>query len=283
MFQNKFIIILVLISLLFVFFSSYSLENDELNENKNEVNKIMKEIKDFKKDIESLYYGFDSIQYKKILFKIENKIIHLNKNSEYLGLIDGYYLNYYGGFVSLQLGKLYYDIDEDIAYDYFDRSIDLLLAAKEIKINVELEVLLSDAYAKKSSLSGLSAFYWGLKSNSYIQEAYESDSLNPKTLLIAGNHLMYIPEEFGGDKIRSALFLTRALRTNDNKCIDSLELNWADSCEVYSYLAQLEIINGNKKMALKYLDSSYSLRLDNAFNKNIIEKKINIMDNGLDY
>jgi|GEM_PF-1891112 len=283
MYQKIFIIILVLISLLFVLGSSYSKENNEIQGNKNEVNKLMKEIKDFKKDIESLYYGFDSIQYKKILFKIENKNNQLDKNNEYLSEIGRYYFNYYGGFVCLQLGKLYYDVDEDIAYEYFDSSIDLLLVAKEVRVNVELETLLSDAYAKKSSLSGLSAFYWGLRSNSYIQSAYEVDTLNPKTLLIAGNHLMYIPEEFGGDKKRSKVFLERALRFNDKNVVDSLEIDWADSCEVYSYLSQLEIIKGDKKMAIRYLDSSYSKRKDNAFNSRVIEKKINLMDNGLDY
>jgi len=256
--QNIFLILIIFI-IQFYSPNSVAETNNEQNEN---------DYKKYKNLIELSYYQYDSSQYTNILIKIEAK----------LKTEDNFILNYYAGFINLQLGKILYDIDENRAFDYFDNAIDYLLNAKNYQTNSELEALISDSYAKKASLSGLSAFYWGLKSNSFIKSAYKLDSLNPKTLLIASIHLMYVPSEFGGDKTKSRKLLQRALSNNYLIHIDSSNIIWADSCEIFSYLSQLEILNNNIDLAKKYLDSSDKICPDFDFNKLVIRKQIEDLD-----
>ncbi|MCK5740753.1 MAG: hypothetical protein KAH48_00935, partial [Chlorobi bacterium] len=172
------------------------------------------------------------------------------------------------GILTIQLGKIYYNIDTDSAYDYFDQSIDYLNMAYEIRKTAEVAALLSSAYGKKSALSPVRAFYFGYKANHWIHIADTLDKNSPKVFLIAATHLMHTPEAFGGDKSRAESLLKKALKfVKQNEAIDTDEVDWASEAEIFAYLAQLEILRENKVKAKKYIKKALSIKPDYGFVK----------------
>ena len=171
-----------------------------------------------------------------------------------------FYPSYYAGILCMQIGKILYLPNPDKAYDYFDRSLDYFFKTKKIKYTAEVAALISEAYGKKSSLSTLRAIYFGLLAKDYIYEAADMDSSNVKVYLIAATHLMHVPESFGGDKHWAESLLKKALKLRYAKeSEDSLLIDWANDAELYAYLAQLEILRGNKEKANLYMDKALSL------------------------
>ncbi len=210
-----------------------------------------------KQQIESQYYSFrpDSME------------ILLKQSEALCDTSDSWVPCYYSGILCIQLGKIYYNIDSDKAYDYFDSALDHLIEADERNENdCEIKALISCAYGKKSSLSSLSAIFLGMKAKNRIEDAYEIDNSNPGMLLIAATHLMHTPETFGGDKDRAEKFLLKALQTNNNKQ-DSIRIIWGRDAEIYAYLAQLEILRENKEKAKKFMDKALALEPDYGFVK----------------
>lgn len=192
-----------------------------------------------KESIEKSYYSFDS---KEHLENIQN----IEKSD-----INEFRKNYYLGIEYLVLGKAIYNEDNDKAYEYFNSAIDYLIEANDIKEDAEVMALLSDAYSKKASLSGVSAFIWGLKSKSWIYDANETDSKNRKVYLIGAQHLMHIPKEYGGDKRKSLTYLIRALNTEKKE--KDWRINWATDAEIFAYIAQLKILENDIRGAKKYI------------------------------
>lgn len=198
--------------------------------------------------LEDHYYSFNTEVWEQIINDC-NKEISMNESSDLLW--------YYKGFAYHSLGKIVYIPDPEKAEICFDNSIECFEKAIDINYKTEYEALLSSAYGKKASLSSITAIYWGIKSKNSLVDAYENDSLNYKTLLVASIHLMHIPEKYGGDKDQAEELLLKALELNDKK---DNSLIWAEDEELYAYLAQLEILKKNKKKARSYMNKALELR-----------------------
>ncbi|MFC2131041.1 hypothetical protein ACFLSQ_06365 [Bacteroidota bacterium] len=210
-----------------------------------------------KKRIEKAYYSFD--------VKLLSSLLKYSQSSE-KKYKSSWYPQYYSGIICLQIGKILYLPNPDKAYAYFDKSIDYFFEAKEKKYNAELAALISAAYGKISSLSTIKAIYYGIKARNYIYDANELDSINTEVYLIAATHLMHTPESFGGDKIWAEDLLKKALKLNYTKeRKNGLTINWAEEPEIYAYLAQLEILSGNKDKAQLYIDKALELVPDYGF------------------
>src|SRR5690606_18209164 len=161
--------------------------------------------------------------------------------------------------------------------EYFDKSINEIQFAidkvtkKNYDLLPEFYALLSSSLGKKSSLSGFSAFYWGLKSQSAYNKAYNLDSLNSKVRLIGAIHLMHVPEVFGGDKKKSRKVLINLLKSN--KITEKkFEIKWAEKAEVFAYLAQIDILKGENKS--RFIDSAYKYQPNYDFIKLDLLKQI---------
>lgn len=201
------------------------------------------ELKSLKADIESHYYSFD---YSKIKNLLQN-CINLRKRNE------SWQVLYYEGFLHLVLGKIIYNNDKDAAYSHFDKSILNLERAFEQNPNSEIAALLSSAYGKKSSLSLINAFFLGMKAKNWIYKAHEISKESAKINLIAATHLMHLPSFYGGDKDKSKNMLLNALKFNQANTYEQWLLKWAEDAEIYAYLAQLEILKGNRNTADSYI------------------------------
>jgi len=216
-------------------------------------------LSELKSAIDSAYYTFDKKLLKELL-SAANKLspVAADKSTLYC----------FQGILTIQLGKIYYNIDTDSAYDYFDQSIDYLNMAYEIRKTAEVAALLSSSYGKKSALSPVRAFYFGYKANHWIHIADTLEKESPKVFLVAAIHLMHTPEVFGGDKSRSESLLKNALTiVKQNKAIDTNEIDWAGKAEIFAYLAQLEILRENKIKAKKYIKKALSIKPDYGFVK----------------
>jgi hypothetical protein len=219
----------------------------------------------FKAEIEKNYYSFDTAKHNNIINLLERKKI---KND---------IIHYYLAFEYHILGKIIYNHNSSLAFLYFDKSIANIEQAIS-KIESENKDLLSEFYAiyssalgKKSSLSGISAFYWGIKSQNAFDSAFKLDSLNAKVRLIGAIHLMHVPEILGGDKEKAKKVLINLLkyrRITSNKN----EIIWADKAEIYAYLAQIDILKGANQS--KYIDSAYKYQPNYDFIKLDLLKQV---------
>ena len=222
--------------------------------------------KEIKKLIEANYYSFDVKKHE------HNYILcsdYIQKN------VDDWKGYYYRGFISLLLGKILYNEDEDKAYDYFNKSIDDLHIADSKKESAEIKLLLSDSYAKKASLSGLLAFYWGLKSKSWIFDSKDIDSVSRKVYLIGSIHYMHIPEKYGGDKKKAEYYLNKALTLPLEE--DNYFLQWGEDAEIYAYLAQLKILQDKPKLAKHYIFKAQQLEKNYGFIEKDLLKQLNLL------
>ncbi len=214
------------------------------------------ELSALKKKIYSNYYTFDTEQLLPLLRKADS----INNETR------DWHAYYYSGMLNIILGKIYYTKDENKAYDYFDEAIEKLKKANEIHESSEILTLLSCAYGKKASLTGISAFFLGLKAKEKIEDAYENDKNNPKIYLIAATHLMHLPKALGGSKQKAENYLSKALRLNNKYSEnDKLILKWAEDAEIYAYLAQLEILKENTAGAETYMQKALELVPDYGY------------------
>lgn len=214
-------------------------------------------LKTLKNEIDANYYSFDIQQLKSIL----NKSYNITKISG-----GDWHPFYYSGLLHYLLGKIYYQIDRDIAYNQFDKSLDYLLKANDKYQSAEVLALISAAYGKKSALSPLASIYYGIKAKKYIEDAYELEKDNPKLLLIAATHLMHTPESFGGSKAKARTLLLKCIELNKNKTVkDEYLINWAENAEIYAYLGQLDVLNDNKEKAWINIQKALKLIPDYGF------------------
>lgn len=217
-------------------------------------------------DLWKLYYLFDQKAYFNYLNKIDSLKEVYPKNA---------YVFYYSGLARLNLGKILYNPNPDKAYDLFAESVDDLIASFEIEKSQEVAALISSAYGKKSSLSGIKAVFWGMKSKSWIYDAYDFGGYNPKLNLIAATHLMHLPSFYGGDKKRARQMLEDAIKMNDTLATqDTMKIPWAKNAELYAYLAQLEILEEHPAEARKYMQLSLQLVPDYGFVKIDLENQL---------
>ena len=202
------------------------------------------ELSEIKLEIEKNYYSFDLSKHNKII-----------KDLKKIG--DSEIRNYYLSFEYHTIGKIIYNDDNSKALKCFENSI--VLIEKAIKQNPKTELLaeyyalLSSSLGKKSSLSGLSAFYWGLEAKKAFDNAFNLDSNNSKVRFIGAVHLMHVPEILGGDKNKARNVLKSLLVRKQNN-INPNELNWVEKAEIFAYLAQIDILENKSKSV--YIDSA---------------------------
>lgn len=209
-------------------------------------NLVPKNLFDIKSKIEDSYYSF-------------NVKSHLNLLNELKKMKDDEIKYYYLAFEFHTLGKIIYNDNSDKALKYFEYSINSI--EKAIYMNTkknksflpEYYALLSSALGKKSSLSGLSSFYWGLEAKKAFDKAFDLDSNNRKVRLIGAIHLMHVPEFLGGSKDKARATLLDLLNKS-NKEVNSLEIKWTEKTEIFAYLAQIDILEGKKSS--DYIDSA---------------------------
>lgn len=225
------------------------------------------DIKELKDSINKYYYSFDIKKLKSLLKDTEKLIATENNN---------YFAYYYDGIVRYCLGRVIYNIDGDLAYDYFDTALERFEKAYSISKNPVSLAMMSASYGKKSALSPLYAFFFGQKAKNRIYEAFEMDSLNSKILLVGATHLMHIPGIYGGDKEKARQLLYKCLEINKlNKNRHSLELTWADDAEIYAYLAQLDILEGKINSARSFMKKALEIKPKYGFVLIDLENQIN--------
>ncbi|OGU16065.1 MAG: hypothetical protein A2X61_13200 [Ignavibacteria bacterium GWB2_35_12] len=217
----------------------------------------LSKLKTLKNEIDDNYYTFDIQKLKRIL----NKSYNITKSSG-----GDWHPHYYSGLLHYLLGKIYYQIDRDIAYNHFDKSLDYLFKANDKFQSAEVMSLISAAYGKKSALSPVASIYYGIKAKKYIEDAYELEKDNPKLLLVAATHLMHTPESFGGSKTKARTLLLKCLELNKNKVEkDEYLINWAEDAEICAYLGQLEVLNENKDKAWTYIQKALKFEPEYGF------------------
>lgn len=228
-------------------------------------NLFAKNLLEIKDKIETNYYSFNTTSHLEIIDLLNN--LNDTKDIKY----------YYLAFQYHTLGKIIYNDNPDLALEYFEKSIEFIeIAIKHI--SKENKTLLSEFYAiqssalgKKSSLSGLTAFYWGLKSQTAYTNAYDTDSTNRKVRLIGAIHLMHVPEVLGGDKMKAKKVLHNLLnKTNITK--NKYELKWSEKAEIFAYLAQIDILY--KKKQSQYIDSALYYQPNYDFVKKDLMKQL---------
>jgi hypothetical protein len=229
-------------------------------------------LKNLKDSIDKYYHSFNINKLKQTLVDCDN---YLKQNT------DSYYGYYYFGMLNYNLGKIYYNINSDSALEYFSQSIDLFHKAEKMNRNAEIAALLSAAYGKKSSLAGIQSIFFGLKAKSWIYDANDLDSSNPKVYLTAATHLMHTPKFYGGDKTKARNLLLKILELNKTyKYKDPFELNWSDNAETYAYLAQLEILEENIPKARQYMKKALESVPDYGFVTIDLESQIKKYERG---
>ena len=207
--------------------------------------------------VNSCYYSFDVKRINNILVQTENFI----SNNP-----DNYYGYYYNGILRYCLGRIVYNSDGNLAYNYFDTSLDMFEKAYEIKKNPVALAMMSAAYGKKSALAPLSAIFFGQKAKNRIYDAFNLDSNNSKILLVAATHLMHVPGFYGGDKKKSRRMLEKCLILNKkNSDNNNYELNWANDAEIYAYLAQIDILEEKFNSAKINMKKALELKPDYGF------------------
>ena len=210
-------------------------------------------------EVQKNYYSFDIKIWKKIIY---------NADALTGQKPEDWHIYYNTALAYYQLGKIYYQIDRETAYNYFDKCVVLLEDAKLRTNSMEPIILLSAAYGKKSALSKLSSIYFGIKAKNLIVEANNSVPTNPHMLLVASIHLMHTPETFGGSKSEARKLLNKALKSNSKRNEkDTMIVHWADNAEIYAYLAQLEVLEKNKQKAKNFIDKALQIVPDYGFIK----------------
>jgi tetratricopeptide (TPR) repeat protein len=202
-----------------------------------------------KDSIDKYYYSFN---YK----KLEQLLIVLDTTKFQL-----YYLSsYYKGIVQYCLGRIYYNYNRDKAYYNFEQSLNnFKIVVKEYN-SAEILALISAAYGKLSSLSILKAIIYGIEAKKYIEEAYKLNPNDSKVLIVAATHLMHTPEFYGGNKKLARELLFKILDLNKKNNLEKNNtINWGTDAEAYAYLAQLEILLGNKSEAIKFMDKALEI------------------------
>lgn len=231
-----------MIKFLFALLLAYSVVNAK--------DDICTQLEIYKKDIEANYYSWDRAALESL-----NKRIMNDKDYS-----KSWHFAYYSSILDIQLGKIYYLIDKDKAYNYFAESIDKLEAIQNDGDLAEIYTLLSVAYGKKSSLSTLMAIVYGMKAKDLIYSANDISRNNPKILLTAAVHLMHTPVSFGGSKEKSRKLLNKALEViKAGWKEDKLLVKWADTPEILAYLANLEILLEKKSAAENYMKKALNL------------------------
>lgn len=204
-----------------------------------------------KQQIDTAYYSFDNKLLENILAK--TKLLKRQYTMSWLP-------DYYSGILCLQIGKILYVPNSDLANTYFEQALNYFEQASEKDTSAELLALISSTYGKLSSLSTLSAIYYGIKAKTKIIEADNLDKENSKVLLIAATHLMHTPKMFGGDKDWAEKLLKKALKIKTkHKANDKYLIDWAGKSEIYAYLAQLEILREHKTKAKEYINKALKL------------------------
>jgi tetratricopeptide (TPR) repeat protein len=211
----------------------------------------------FRKAIDSYYYSFD----KEKLESIHNDLLRFREKHE--DSID--ICKYYTAILHINLGKIYYNIDSDIAYNHFDFALSALREIETHEKDAEYMALISCAYGKKSSLSTFQAIFFGMAAKNSIVDAYEIDTNSIHVLLIAATHLMHTPETFGGDKKQARKLLRQCLKLNKDRDSSEARINWASNAEIYAYVAQLAILEEKKEEAEKYMKKALALQPDYGF------------------
>lgn len=207
--------------------------------------------------VNKYYYTFDIKNLKKLVGESEKNISFYPNN---------YYSYYYNGIVRYCLGRVVYNSNSDLAYEYFDTALEMFEKAHQIQNNPVSLAMISACYGKLSSLSPIRAIFLGHKAKNRIYDAYKTSPDNPKILIVAATHLMHVPAIYGGDRKRAKALLSKSLDIN-SKIIeqDIFELSWADNCEIYAYLAQLEILNENIESARMYMKKALDLKPNYGF------------------
>jgi len=225
---------------------------------------INTKILSFKPIIDTFYFSFN---YKK-LEEINIQLIEIEPKST----DDKFYKNYYQGIVNYCLGRIYYNYDKDKAFIKFENALENFLECKQIRKDAEITAMISASYGKMSSLSILKAIFFGMNAKEFIEEAYLMEPNNPKILIVAATHLMHTPEFYGGDKKKARELLNKVL--NSNEYSNENRINWGNYAEAFAYLAQLEILEGNKTEAIKYINKSLEFMPNYGFVKYDLEKQI---------
>jgi len=217
-----------------------------------------------KDTIDKYYYSFN---YK----KLEQLLIDLDTTNFQI-----YYLNnYYKGIVQYCLGRIYYNFNRDKAFHKFEQSLENFKIVNEINSTAEILALISAAYGKLSSLSILKAIIYGIEAKKYMEEAYRLNPNDTKVLIVAATHLMHTPEFYGGNKKLARELLFKVLDLNKKNNIEkNYTINWGTDAEAYAYLAQLEILLGNKSEAIKFMIKALELVPYYGFVKIDLNKQI---------
>lgn len=202
-----------------------------------------------KDSIDKYYYSFNYNKLEQLLIELDTTKFQL------------YYLNsYYKGIVQYCLGRIYYNYNKDKAFQNFEQSLENFKLVNEKNSTAEILALISAAYGKLSSLSILKAIIYGIEAKKYIEEAYKLNPNETKVLIVAATHLMHTPEFYGGNKKLARELLIKVLDLNSKLNHEkNYTINWGTDAEAYAYLAQLEILLGNKSEAIKYIDKALEL------------------------
>jgi len=245
---NRIIISTFLLTIILILFTSESnSENIKLNSLRDSVNKY--------------YFTFDIKGLKRTLNNAENYLLEDPNN---------YYANYYNGIIRYCLGRVLYNTDSDVSYDYFDSALEKFENAYSIEKNPVALAMISASYGKLSALSPLRAIFWGQKAKNRIYDAYNLDSNNSKILLVAATHLMHVPGIYGGDKKKARRMLDKCLEINKSKVNQNeYELNWANNAEINAYIAQLDILE--EKIDSARLNMKKALQLQPRYGFVIID------------
>ena len=206
-------------------------------------------------EIQTVYYSFDTLKIKETISGLDSSIFDKDD-------LDLFY--YYKGFLFHHAGKVLYVNNPEQALNDFYRANEYFEKAIEIKQKAEYYSLLSSAYGKTASLSPFTAIYWGWKAKTEMDNALALDSTNSKVLLIAATHLMHIPQSFGGDRKKARELLDKAF---DDISSDDKMIAWAKKAEIYAYLAQVEILDGDIDLAEEFIKKSLEISPDYDFVK----------------
>lgn len=220
------------------------------------------ELLSVKNMIEKNYYTFND-------GKLENILEQCNQIP-----VDNWQKHYYQGFLHLMIGKIIYNKDEDRAFDHFDKSVEHFEDAFQKNKNAEIAALLSAAYGKKSSLSGINAIFLGIKAKNSIVDAHKIDDNNSKVYLVAATHLMHLPEIYGGDKNQAEEMLFKAIKLNENRIKNKWFIDWAENAEIYAYIAQLQVLKKNYSKAEKYIKKALKIVPNYGFIEHDLKKQM---------
>jgi tetratricopeptide (TPR) repeat protein len=202
--------------------------------------------------VNKYYFTFDIKGLKRTLNNAENYLIEDPNN---------YYANYYNGIIRYCLGRVLYNTDSDVSYDYFDTALDMFEKSYSIEKNPVSLAMISAAYGKLSALSPLRAIFWGQKAKNRIYDAFNLDSNNSKILLVAATHLMHVPGIYGGDKKKARRMLEKCIEINkSNVNQNEYELNWANNAEITAYIAQLDILEEKPDSARQNMKKALQLQ-----------------------